>query len=123
MNTKQKAALDALVARLVADRQMESTEQNPGYTTEIENDKVLVCVTALNDFPIVTIGKGGRFDMPDVKSFPETNGMTALDAAVWGDWHIARQREGRKRGRQLPYGPQTEAAEPVVEQPTEAVAE
>lgn len=109
MTEKQSAALATFIARLIAERGLAHTEEAPGVLTEVQPDGKLFVTVGLPDFPIVSIGKQGGFDMPAIRSYPQVKGeTTALDACVNGDKHLARQNAPRA----------TAAAAPAVEQPT-----
>ena len=115
MNQKQMVALEVLCRRITRERNFhsqvaETNEVTPIIVTpetckwEIEplSGKALVTLP-IENFPVVSIGKQGGYDMPAIKSYPQENGLTALDACVYGDWHLAKQNGGRKKGRVLPY--------------------
>src|SRR6185369_7058550 len=117
MNPKQLAALAHLIARLVAERGV--TEEM--ITSQVLDSKVLVTISHPTvQFPTVSIGKQGGYGMPTISSYPENGVVTALDAAVYGDWHLRKQNGKRGAAGNLPYGPNaTGYRVPEVAQPTE----
>jgi len=102
MNQKQIVALEVLCNRINNERESYHVESKDVTVTVDEMGKAF-CEIPIEGFPVVSIGKQGGYDMPHVRSYPQENGFTALDACVYGDYHLARQAEGRKKGRVLPY--------------------
>lgn len=104
MNQKQLVALSVLLARIERERGLK-----PESSPEVIGWQGTRAIVELHipGFPSVSIGKQGGYDMPDVRSYPQENGLTALDACVYGDWHLNKQSSGRQRGRVLPYGTQS----------------
>lgn len=97
---KQNQAVATLVALLSSVRQLDAKP------TTIEDNGNVILDLGLDGFPIVIIGKQGGYGLPDVKSYPETGkgshndafpGISARDAALFGDMHVQRQAAGRKR--------------------------
>jgi hypothetical protein len=101
MNQKQVNALAVLLSRLKNERNMEPVE-SPAVIAWQGTRAVIDLKIPF--FPHVSIGKQGGYDMPDIHSYPQENGMTALDACVFGDWHLNKQHSGRQKNRVLPYG-------------------
>lgn len=120
-NEKQQAALNVLIGRLVSERGL---AQEGGYTAELDGNtgKVNVLVD-LPNFPLITIGKGGGVDMPEVKSYPqEKGGATAMDACIKGDEHLKRQSEGRRPRVAVPAVQAGQVEQPAPEQPAQEEA-
>ena len=97
-NADQEAALDKLLSNLAAVRNF----TNVNCTTTIDPVKLLV-VLELPNFPIISIGRKGGFDMPHIRSYPQEKGArdslsypgkTAFDACLWGDQHVLKQGSG-----------------------------
>lgn len=101
MNQKQVNALAVLLSRLKNERGMEPAESP--VVTGWQGTRAIVDLK-IPFFPLVSIGKQGGYDMPDIHSYPQENGLTALDACVYGDWHLNKQNSGRQKNRVLPYG-------------------
>lgn len=106
-NAKQQAAIVLLLSLLSEKRELVIEH----VATLASNGRVDLTITAVDDkgdtveFPLVTIGKQGGFGMPDIRSYPENGkdssfafpGNTALDAVLFGDKHLARQKAGRQK--------------------------
>ena len=97
-NSKQVAALHKLLSALKTVRGFADLN----YTTEIRPVKLLVMLD-LPDFPVISIGRAGGFDMPDIRSYDQIKGasdsftcpgQTAFDACLFGDKHVLRQGSG-----------------------------
>lgn len=104
MNTKQTASLNTLVELFAKIRNF----TNLVHTEAIQANgqvHVLIVPESGEEFPVISIGKQGGFGMPDIKSYPENGkpssfefpGNTALDAVLFGDKHLARQKAGRTK--------------------------
>ncbi len=99
-NSQQTAALDKLISAFKRVRKFVDVN----YTTEITPVKLLVMLD-LPDFPVISIGRGGGFDMPDIRSYTQIKGasdsltypgQTAFDACLFGDKHVLRQGSGER---------------------------
>jgi hypothetical protein len=55
------------------------------------------------EFPLITVSPGARWDMPDIKTFPENGTLTAFDAVVHGDLLLDYVRRGMRGGRDKLY--------------------
>lgn len=99
MNTKQTAALNLFVSMLCSQRvDLIPAGTEVKHTTMETDGKVLVTLE-LPNFPVVSIGKSGGFDMPAIRSYPQNGTLTALDACIAGDKHLARQSSGTRTKR------------------------
>lgn len=94
-NAAQEAALKKLLTTLEKVRGL----RNVKYKTELRPVKLLITLD-LPNFPVISIGRAGGFDMPDIRSYNQTPGAsdsltypgnTAFDACVFGDKHALRQ--------------------------------
>lgn len=99
--TKQKAALDKLLSALTTVREFTDVK----YETAITPGRLLVRLR-LPNFPEISIGRGGSFDMPQIRSYDQIKGAsdsltypgeTAFDACLFGDKHALRQGSGAYR--------------------------
>lgn len=111
--SKQTQALNTLIERLTNERGLAEN----AYTTETQADGKLLVIVDLPNFPTISIGKQGGVDMPEIRSYPQVKGgLTAMDAAVKGDEHLARQNAGRTRRVAAVAAPAQEApAQPATE--------
>lgn len=104
--SKQQASLNTLIERLTNERGLAEN----AYTTETQADGKLLVIVDLPNFPTISIGKQGGVDMPEIRSYPQVKGgLTAMDAAVKGDEHLARQNAGRTRRVAAQAAPAQEA--------------
>src|ERR1019366_10355708 len=83
--------------RGLADAKIETMPYGDGSRT-----KVIVSGTP-SEFPVVTFTSRGRWDIPDVASFPENGTLTAFDAAVHADVLLAYVRSGKRGKRDTLY--------------------
>jgi hypothetical protein len=97
-NAAQEAALHKLLSNLAVVRNF----TNVNCTTTVDPVKLHVMLN-LRNFPIISIGRGGGFSMPLIRSYPEEKGAadsltypgkTAFDACLWGDQHVLKQGSG-----------------------------
>jgi hypothetical protein len=95
MSDRQKNAVTAFFAKLYEVRGI-SEPQN----AISEEGSLLLIKLPLSGWPIISVGKLGGYGMPEIRSYPENGrpscyaypGNTALDAALFGDKHLARQQ-------------------------------
>lgn len=113
MNTAQTIALTLLASLFESVRQL-----TPAYVTQMGGqgiqtvsnytiaDSSAIVLFDLPDFPPIEIKKSGRFALPTIRSYNESgtpnnkpypNGVSAQDAALWGDKHVAKQNGIRIR--------------------------
>ncbi len=94
-NAEQRAALAKLLRALETVRGF----KNVKYTTELTRVKLHVKLD-LKDFPTISIGRRGGFEMPQIPSYPQDGiidsltfpGKTAFDACLYGDYYELEQR-------------------------------
>jgi hypothetical protein len=98
-NANQEAALHKLLDALNRVRGF----SNVKYKIELTRVKLLVTLD-LPNFPVISIGRGGGFDMPDIPSYPQRGtrdslefpGKTAFDACLFGDkYELLQNAKGR----------------------------
>lgn len=122
MTNEQKQALQTLVDRLNAERSLNVTVE--GVAVE-EQASGKLHVMVHESWPVISIGKKGGFDMPEIASYPQVKGgKTALDACVDGDKYLAKKL-GRQAKAVAPVAeaPKTEEQPAAEEKKEEAVAE
>lgn len=120
MTTKQTAALDGLKAKLAANG-VDLT----GLLVS-EGKKVEVLVGA--EWPVITIGNGGGFDIPTVRSYPKADVETMAQAKQLLEKQVARdaKRAGVGTSEVVVSQPAVEekkAETPKVEEPKEEVVD
>lgn len=113
MTTKQTAALNLFISTLCSQR----VDLIPAGT-EVKHTETVIegkCFVAIDlpGFPSISIGKSGGFDIPSVRSYPQNGTLTALDAAVNADRHLARQSSGTRTKRAV-AAPLVPVAAPAV---------
>ncbi len=110
------AALAALAASFLAVRQLAVTfvqvvntavSTVSGYAVNASS----ICVNVLGadgqvlpDFPVIEVRRSGKFALPSIRSYKESNsgntllpypnGQTAFDAALFADSHVRKQNGG-----------------------------
>jgi hypothetical protein len=99
-NVQQEAALEKLLSKLGSIRGLDVRDK---YKTVLTKTDLLVKID-LPDFPVVSIGRRGGFDMPEIGVYNETTGAsdnyqypagnTAFDACLFGDKHVAHKGGG-----------------------------
>ena len=108
VNEKQLASvtkiIEGIVARQLGDRQPNFTQYKEGQDLFLSAD----------NWPTIKIGKAGGVSVVDLRSYPEGEGKTAIDAAINGDVLLEKQKaRDLKRAAQpaqtaqAPQAPQT----------------
>ncbi len=97
--TKQDEALNKLLSALTTVRKFTDVK----YETVITPVKLLVRFRLPANSPEISIGRGGGFDMPEIRGYKQVKGasdsltypgQTAFDACLFGDKHALHQGSG-----------------------------
>jgi hypothetical protein len=97
-NSDQEVGLRKLLSALGTVRKF----SNVRYKTTITPVKLMVKLD-LPNFPVISIGRRGGFEMPDIAAYPQVKGasdslkypgQTAFDACLFGDEHVRKQGSG-----------------------------
>ena len=95
-NADQQKALAKLLDALEKVRGFKNVQ----YTRELRRTELRITLISPPGFPVISIGRKGAFDMPDIPSYPETSkvdsltypGSTHFEACLFGDKYESRQR-------------------------------
>ncbi len=106
MNSKQTQSLNLLIELFAKVRGFNNLQT----ITDVQANGAVHVAIDQPGFPTVSIGKQGGYDLPEIKSYPENGkescfafpGNTAIDAALFGDLHLARQASGKRSRKASP---------------------